>query len=328
MKRLFALALLLLLTMTAATAESVLATWTENTPTRLICAGGRWYAMLGSYGHPDATLAVGDAPDALTTVHTEEAYVWSFAATETHAAWVQRADDTFRWMLYDHASGQTAEVYRETATDARPCVTLALDDAALYYVRCDMAAQTAALYRRSLADGAETILRAPGCMITSLTMRGGELVIAEAAEDGWQLLRLDAETGEELACKTLPDAVTMVYTADFDLMTKSYAVYYRDTSGKEHAGVCAGSRLLSIYTFGSYEYAYDDAMALVDGHLIWTIKREVSGYIPDHFTTVDYDLIKNRVNEHARSYHFVEADGGLLLTMDAENEAIVLEKAR
>lgn len=46
-KRLLILTLLLLLPLTATSAETVLASWTEDTPARLLCAGGRWYAMLG-----------------------------------------------------------------------------------------------------------------------------------------------------------------------------------------------------------------------------------------------------------------------------------------
>lgn len=131
-KRLLILPLLLLLSMTAACGETVLATWTEGTPARLVCTGERWYAMLGSYGRNDATLAVGDAPDSLGTVYTDEAKVWSFEATPTHAAWVQIAEDTLSWMLYDHASGQVTEVWREADVDKRPCVTLALDEQAMY----------------------------------------------------------------------------------------------------------------------------------------------------------------------------------------------------
>lgn len=323
------LALLLLLTMTAASAEAVLATWTEDTPARLVCTGERWYAMLGSYGRNDATLAVGDAPDALVTVYTDEAKVWSFAATPTHAAWVQIADDTLRWMLYDHASGQTAEVHRDTATDTRPCVTLALDEHALYYVRCDMDAGTEALYRRSLTDGTETILRASGGMIASLRMRDDALILAETTAAGWQLLRLDAETGDELAVKKLPATVETVFTADYDPAFRSWAAYYRDTSGREQAGILSGNSVLNVYTFGRVEYAYDEALEMVDGHLIWTIKREVSGQVADHFITIDYDLRRNKVTEHRRSFHFQTLDDGLLLlTLDTEKEAVVLEKAR
>lgn len=329
MKRLFALILLFLLTVTAASAESVLSVWTEDTPTRLIDTGGKWYAMLGSYGRNDATLAVGDAPDSLGTVYTDEAKVWSFEATPTHAAWVQIAEDTLRWMLYDHASGQVTEVWREADVDKRPCVTLALDEQALYYVRCDMAAETAALYRRSLADGTEILLRAPEGMIASLGMRDDALILAETTASGWQLLRLDAQTGDELAVKKLPATVETVFTADYDPAFRSWAAYYRDTSGREQAGILSGNAVLNVYTFGRVEYAYDEALEMVDGHLIWTIKREVSGLVADNFVTVDYDLRRNKVTEHKGSFHFQTLDGGLLLlTIDPEKEAIVLEKAR
>lgn len=328
-KRLLILPLLLLLSMTAACGETVLATWTEGTPARLVCTGGRWYAMLGSYGRNDATLAVGDAPDALTTVYTDEAKVWSFEATPTHAAWVQIADDTLRWMLYDHTSGQVTEVWREADVDKRPCVTLALDEQALYYVRSDMAAETAALYRRSFADGTEILLRAPEGMITSLGMRDDALILAETTASGWQLLRLDAQTGDELAVKKLPATVETVFTADYDPAFRSWAAYYRDTSGREQAGILSGNAVLNVYTFGRVEYAYDEALEMVDGHLIWTIKREVSGLVADNFVTVDYDLRRNKVTEHRRSFRFqTQDDGLLLLRLDTENEAVVLEKAR
>lgn len=333
MKRLVRLlaAALLCCCVSAAFAVEPMITWTggPSTPCRLVHAGDWWYAMLGTYGKPDATLAIGPAPDQLTPVYSADAYVWgTLAATPDNAAWVQEEGGTLTWMLFTRASGETVAVHQETFGDERPCFGVALDEGAMYYVRSNMTAGTAEVVRRSLADGTETVLYAPVCPISSLALREGELALAQQAETGWELLRLDAENGDMIAMKKLPATVEMVFTVDYDPRLRTYAVYYAG-EGREHAGVYINRELLSIFTFGSNSYAYDDAMVFVNGHLIWTIKYEVSGLIADNFVVVDVNLLTGDIAEHERSMHFV-VDGKqlLLLTINPEKELVVLETAR
>ena len=330
--RLLALLLLLVCCVNAACAVEPMITWNgdESTPTRLVHAGDHWYATLGSYGRADATLAIGPSPDKLVPVYSADARVWgTLAATPEYAAWVQEQNDTLTWMLHNRESGETVAVHTEPFGDERPCFGVVLDANAMYYVRSDTAAGTAELVRRSHADGAETILHAPGCPISSLTIRQGELVLAQLAEAGWQILRMDAENCDMIAMKQLPADVEMVFTVDYDPATGGYAVYYCDDSGREHAGAYVGVRLHSIFTFGSRSYAYEDAMVLQDGHLIWTIKHEVSGLIADNFRVVDVNMLTGDISEYERSMHFI-IDGGklLLLTINPDKELIVLETAR
>lgn len=330
--RLLSLLLLLVCSVSAACAAEPMITWSgdSSTPARLVHAGDYWYATLGPYGQKDATLAIGPSPDELVPVYSADAYVWgTLAATPEHAAWVQEHDDTLTWMLHTRATGETVEVYTETFGDVRPCFGVALDEQAFYYVRSDTAAGTAELVRRSLADGTETVLYAPGCPISSLTIRQGVLVLAQQAEAGWQVLRLDAENGDMIAMRQLPEDVQLVFTVDYDPLTRCYAVYYYDTSGREQVGVYIRNQLMSIYTFGMNSYAYDDAMVLVDGHLIWTVKRETSGLVADNFTVVDVNLLTGDIAEYERSTHFiVDGDSLLLLTINQEEKLVVLETVR
>lgn len=330
--RLLALLLLLVCCVNAACAVAPMITWNagRSAPTRLVHAGDYWYATLGSYGSADATLAIGPSPDKLVPVYSADARVWgTLAATPEYAAWVQEQNDTLTWMLHNRESGETVAVHTEPFGDVRPCFGVALDENAMYYVRSDTAAGTAELVRRSHADGTETILHAPGCPISSLNIRQGELVLAQQAEAGWQIVRLDAENGDMIALGQLPGIVAMVFTVDYDHATDAYAVYYYETDGREHAGVYIRKQLLSVFTFGSRSYAYEDAMVLVDGHLIWTVKREVSGLIADNFRVVDVNLLTGDISEHERSMHFIiDGDKLLLLTINPDKEQVVLETVR
>lgn len=331
MKRLLAAVLMLCCCMNAALAAEPMITWSggPSTPSRLVHAGDWWYATLGPYGQMDATLAIGPAPDQLTPVYSADAYVWgTLAATPENAAWVQESDGTLTWMLHTRASGETVAVHQETCVDDRPCFGVAVDEGAMYFVRSDMAVGTAEVVRRSLADGTETVLYAPGCPISSLALREGELALAQQAETGWELLRLDAENGDMIALNKLPATVEMVFTVDYDPRLRTYAVYYAG-EGREHAGVYINRELVIIFTFGSNSYAYDDAIVFVNGHLIWTIKYEVSGPVADNFVVVDVNLLTGDIAEHERSMHYV-VDGKqlLLLTINPEAELVVLETAR
>lgn len=224
---------------------------------------------------------------------------------------------------------KTIVVHEELFGDVRPCLGLAVDEAAMYYVRTDYNAGSAEVVRRAHADGSETVLFASGCPVSALRLRQGELIIACDAADGWQLQRIDAEDGSTVAMRTLPKNVEMVYCVDYDPATRGYAVYYCDDVGKEHAGLYAYGELHSIYTFGEYSYAYNDRLELVDGHLMWVVKSEVSGMVADHFRMIDFDLVEVDHAEHERSISYcLDGESLLLLTIDLKKEQIVLEKAR
>lgn len=317
--------------MTACTDESI-AAWPgeESAPNQLVHAGEWWYAAIGNYGSPNASLAVGESPETMKLVYESKGNIWGeLTAAADHAVWLELLGDDLRWLLYSREADETIVVYEERFGDVRPCLSVAVDEAAMYYVRTDYSAGSAEVIRRAHADGAETVLFAPGCPVSALRLRQGELIIACDAADGWQLLRIDAEDGSAVAMKQLPENVEMVYCVDYDPATLGYAVYYYDDAGKEHAGLYAYGELHSIYTFGEHSYAYHDRLELVDGHLMWVVKDEVSGMVADHFRMIDVDLVESNHTEHERSFSYcMDGDTLLLLTIDIDKEQIVLEKAR
>ena len=315
LKRLIALLLLTMLTVTAASADTLLTSWPrEHTARRIILAGDCWYAMMGAYGQPDAELAVGDDLDALTTVYEDDASVWSFTATQNHAAWVQcGTDNVLRWMLYDRLSGKVEEIWREAMTDTRPCFSVGLDENALYYVRTDSEQGTAELISRSLTDGTETALYQPERPISAMTLRGEFVHLAVNKPDGWRLVSANVVTRDAYYEHTLPDTVKLIYDVDYDASTGFYALYYLDTDGREHAAVLSMMRLKNLYTFASSSYAVADTLEIADGHLYWGVQMNWSGNVTDHYVVVDYDLVSNRPVEYARGYWFSLAEDALLV---------------
>ncbi len=338
MKRLIVL-LTLLLVGSLALAEEPLATWpdTEDFPTRIVHAGDVWYAHMGRYGENDATLAVGSSPDAMEIVYEADALVWgSMVATETHAAWMQQQGRLLSWMLYDRASGETGAVYVEAITDVRPGIGVALGADALYYIRTDTKAGTAELVRHDLATGEETVLHAPGGLISCLTLRDEELMLAQQVEEGWQLLRLDAENGDETGFVQLPQSVDMVYAASYEEEYRAWILYYHDKAGfggaSEYVGFYLQGKFNGMYDFGAggvYSYAVDDAVTLTGSHAVWTIKREASGRVVDNFVVLDVDMATGNVASYPGGYTFtLDGDALLVLTLDPENNRVVLEKVR
>lgn len=330
--RLLALLMLLLTALTAAYAEEPLAAWPDDqpAPNQIVHAGEWWYASMGNYGKPDASLAIGTSPETLTTVYTSYGYIWGrLIATEEHAAWVEQLDGLLSWRLHTRESGETVVLHTEPVGDVRPCFSVGLDAQAVYYVRTDAANGTAEVIRRSLGDGSETVLHAPGCPISALTLAGEELVIAQQAEAGWQLLRLDAENGDMTAQVVLPESIALIYSVDYEPDYDYYALYYYDAAGEEHASIYMRRQLLDVYTFVGYTYAYNDALLLQGTHMIWTVKNEVSGKVADNFCVVDVDLSTGSIVGHEGSFCFMlDGEGMLLLSFDTDNDRILLEQAR
>lgn len=316
MKRLLCLLVLLTTLLSAACAEAPLAIWPkEHAPQRILHVGDCWYAMMGTYGGPDAELAVGPSPDALETVYQADAYVWSFVASQTHAAWTQRTagDGTLEWMLYDRATGETTLVHSEPEGDVRPCFSIALTQDRLYYVRNEGSDGAGCVYVRSLADGTDTPWGEAQGRIGAIAVRSDMLVLVQQEESGWTLHVMDTSGRREYKALEMPERVAQIYDVDYDPSTGLFGLYYMDTENAEHAALLTWPRMYNLFTFSRGVYALGDNISLVDGHFRWTVQIEASGYVTDHYRVVDYDVLHNQPVEHLRSYWCAPAEEGLLV---------------
>ena len=313
MIRLMAL-LLLLCGMSAALADEPLAVWPkEHAPQKIIHAGDWWYAMMGTYGFSDAELAVGPAPDALTTVYSADAHVWSFAATGSHAAWVQVVDnERLEWMLYDRASGEITQVHSEAMIEQRPCFAVALAEGRLFYCRSVGTEGAAQLIARSLTDGSEELWGEDAYPIGAMALREGTLFIARRQPDGWKLIALETAERSRYKETPLPEYIDMVYDVDYDPQYGVIAMYYMDSESGEHVALLGRSGMINLYTFSRGVCAVDDMVEVVGGRLRWCVQVNASGYVTDHYRMVDYNLLRNWPTEHLRTYWFSTAEEGVL----------------
>lgn len=325
MKRLKLLAmtvvLLLCACLLAGCTGTLIAEWPkEHTPQKIIHAGEQWYAMMGSYGMHDAELAVGPAPDKLVTVYKDDASVWKFTATETHAAWLQISEDNvLRWMLFDMQRGETVEIHSEEKKNTKTCLNVCLGDDALYYVRVDEETGEKLLVAHQLADHSETILYLTDSDVGAMRVRDNVAHLAVEKNAEWMLVSLPLNGENDIVQHMLPMQVAIVYDVDYDAEMDVYALYYMDVRKKEHTAVYDRARIDNIYTFAANSYAVDDMLEIADGHLYWALQMNWSGNITDHYLVTDYDLQKGRPVEHDRGYWFSRSDEGLLVLSFGED---------
>lgn len=333
------LTLLMLLTaLTSACAEAPLAGWPHNgdqpAPNQIVRAGRWWYASMGNYGSPTASLAIGPSPDELTTVYTSDGYIWGrLHATETHAAWVEEKDGMLSWMVHARETGITTVVHTEALDDGRPCFSIALNGA-LYYVRVRNGRSELVRLRlnddTSLFNSRETVLPTPeDAIITSLSLNDySELTIACEMPEGFRLIRMNI-LGEEVARDALPEDVIMVFYAEYEPSDRVYALYYATEDAAEMIGFYQQRRLSPVMSLASHTYAYHDYVTLAEDHLICTLKIERTGAVADNFITLDVNLVTREAAEHKGSISFTVDDGRLLLlTLDPDHDRILLEQAR
>ena len=86
-------ALLLNLCMMSACTDESLAAWPaeEPAPNQLVHAGDWWYAAIGNYGSPNASLAVGKSPETMELVYESKGDIWGeLTAAADYGQWLSQ----------------------------------------------------------------------------------------------------------------------------------------------------------------------------------------------------------------------------------------------
>lgn len=302
-------------------------------PAKAAYADGLWYMLLNGYGSSEYAISVsGDCREISPVYHVPEgSAVWFLEADGGYAAWCERGEGSYRYMLYDHESGDVEEFFSTGA--AKPQNQgLAIHDGGVYFGNIDYAGRKAALLRYDISEArVEELFILPYAgerSIQALNITEGMLVAAVTGEDDCvEILTIDLDDGQVIRSLKLPENVEYVYAVAKDTVTDNYAIYYLDGKNfAENIGICrAGAQAVkSLFTFGSNVYAYRDAIEYANGHVCWVIQMNVSGRIIDHYRLVVYDAATDTPKEYARTFDF-HLDGDNIYALSFDEAAAVNE---
>ena len=292
----------------------------EKAPVNLKKAGGVWYALIGRYGSDDYAFAVGENEVDLTTVYeTENVTIWFFEANESYAVWSERHENTCEIKLYTRSAGEVKTVHTLSGEGGFQLANVALFGESVYFLETDYTAGSSAVMRYDAVAGELSrfyeFTYAGDLSAMNLTLSGSTLLATGNVGGKTSLVRFDLACGGTPEVRELHKNVKYVFGADYDELTGRYAIYYIDTSEKEHIGVISESSnaAANIFTFGERVYAYRDTVRMHGGRVYWVTQVNASGLVTDHYKFTDYDYESHTYTEYLRTFGFTVADDGVYL---------------
>lgn len=132
------------------------------------------------------------------------------------------------------------------------------------------------------------------------------------------------ETKELIYSITLPEYIRLVYYADFDIETKTFATYYyKNETNEIKSGDGVGiinivdNELSEIFTPNSTTYLYRDKISISGNLIYYVLQKVVIGDIYDHYIGIQYNISNN---------HYEEIKGAIYLELHEELYAVCFDK--
>ena len=288
-------------------------------PVKLVKTARYWVSLVGWYGGSDYGISVSDTAQELHTVYSaENVSIWFLDADDEYVVWCERSDEYYTYKAYSIQNKTTETVFQTIHEEVMQLQNIAVYNGAVYYAYMDYDLMDAHIFRYDLQKKtAEPIF--------SAAWEADRSIMSFAAQDGLMSIAvpagitvLDLTSGEVVFHNPLPADTYYVFAVAYDAVNQTCAMYYRDGDSEDIGILRQGdTTALSVYTFGSNQYAYQDQIRCINGHIYWISQYNVSGNVTEHYSLVEYDYLNHVPNETSRTLNFyVDGDGTYLLRFD------------
>ena len=300
-------------------------------PVKLVKTARYWVSLVGWYGGSDYGISVSDTAQDLHVVYNaENVSIWFMGADDEYVIWCERSEEFYTYKVYSMQNKTTETIFRAVCGEEMQLQNVAIYNGFAYYSYMDQASQQAHIFRYDLQKKtAEPVFSAAweeDRSIMSFAVQNGLLSVAVPAG----ITVLDLTSGETVFEYALPADIYYVFSVSYDAANEACALYYRDSDSEDIGILRRGdTAVLSVYTFGSNQYAYQDQIRCLNGHVYWISQYNVSGNVTEHYSLVEYDYLNHTPNETNRTLNFyVDQQGTYLLRFDRDGRFrnIVLSK--
>lgn len=319
------------------TAQSAITSYEcENAPLKTINAGDYWYSIIGEYGKDGYAFSASRSPEEINIIYeAEDSRNWYFEATENYAVWSEDYENYISYKLYTRADNSVTEVFRADETPGFQISNVAIYEDGIYFSYIDYEKETADIVCYDISEEtAESVFAADFAKeysIMNFEIVENYLTATVCINDEIKVVVFELDNQKAPLITDLPEYVFYVYDVSYDYVKSTYALYYRDSDGKEHIGVLntEENEIKNILTFNENYYAYEDNITCLDGHIYWISQANTSGYIAEHYKLVDYDYIEDVPEEYKHTFYFRLSEEGfyyLSFNNGRDYEKILLSK--
>ena len=285
----------------------------ENSPAQVIKNDNGWVVLFNTYGTSEYSIAVGEKLDSLNEIYSvDDVDIWYLDASENAIVWSERRDESITYKFYDLKS-QKVETLLDVNNEKRyqtMNVGIYLDN--IYYSVVDIENKEVCVYAYNI-DLKETKI------VYKEEYIEANLPYSINLEDKYlnfvsseKIKVIDLQINQVAFEESLPENVVYVFTASYDRINDTCAVYYADEDSEDIGIIKSGEgKLFSHITFAENHYAYQEKIECHNGHLYLVFQANVSGNIEDHYQFVDYNYFEYVPVETERAFSFYRGKDGL-----------------
>lgn len=278
----------------------------SDSPARLIKNDNGWVVLFNTYGMSDYSLRIGESLDSLEEIYSvEDVLIWYVDANENAITWTERKDENITYKFYDLKS-QKVETFLNLKDEKyyqMMNVGIYLND--IYYSIVDFENEEVTVYAYDIDLKQSNVVHKEAYVEKNLPY-------SINLEDKYlnficsEKIKVFDLTLNQVAFEAaLPENVVRAYTASYDRINDTCAVYYADEDSEDIGIIKAGdSTLDSHITFPENHYAYHENIELHGGHLYLVFQANVSGNVADHYQFIDYNYQTKVPLETERGFAF------------------------
>jgi hypothetical protein len=287
----------------------------ETAPSQVIYTEDQWVMLNNVYGSSDYSISIGDDLNSVNSIYqVNNVSIWYIVADDSGVAWCEKSDELYSFKIFVFENNAVETVFQvETEKGYQPQnVGLYLNT--VYYCFIDYDEQNVQVIAYDIAT------RTSNCISRadfkeknqpySINLQGEFLSFICSDE----IRVCSLQNNETVFDCVLPGTVNYVFSASYDRINDTCAVYYADNDSEDIGILKDGEgEIKSVFTFSENHYAYQDRIECHDGHIYWISQASVSGTVSDHYRFIDYNYLKDRPTEITRTFSYCRNEDGMYL---------------
>ena len=293
----------------------------EMAPAQIIKTDDKWVMLNNTYGESKYSISVGTELDSLIDVYSvDDVRIWYVDANQKAIVWCEKSDETYTYKMYDFETEEIIVISQRSIEEGFQAQNIGIYLDKVYYCLVDYERQEVSVFAYDIVLKETDVIHK--CAFVekkqpySINLED-EYLNFVCAEQVKVLNLKENRTDFEVL---LPDDVKYAYTASYDRINDTCAVYYADEDSEDIGIIKKGDVEISCHiTFSENHYAYHEKVECHDGYIYWIFQANVSGYIVDNYCFADYNYLESLPLEIERTFEFYRKGKEIYLLRFNEN---------
>ncbi len=276
----------------------------EHAPSQVVKTKSYWVQLVSEYFGTNYRISVSKEPDDITTVYTaDNVLIYYFEANDDYVVWCEETVDTYDYKLYSIKEDTVQTLFSADIEEGYLPQNVGIYQNKVYYPVVDYQKETADIYCYDTQTGKNASVSSlpydGEYSIMTMNVEANYLTVASTSD----IVVFDVEKECLVQQTPLPREVGFVFAVSYDYINEKCALYYSDEDSEDIGFINEAGEMDSHFTFGDNQYAFEDKITCIDGHIYWIVQMDSTGDVSDHYRYVEYDYVNHKPYEIKRVFN-------------------------